>query len=294
MKNYKQISVNILASQIDALSDCLFELGALSISMTDAKDEPLFQLTPGEEKFWRETTLHALFDKNSDCEAIISTIKNIQSQFKTTEFLIQTIEDKNWVIETQKQFSAKAFGHLWICPMWEKETFDARDKKILFLEPGLAFGTGTHPTTQLCLTWLATHDLKHKTVIDYGCGSGILALSALVLGAEVVHATDHDEQALLSTQNNANYNAFEKKLYIVDTHDIKTARADIVIANILANPLIELADTLRNLLKPGGQLILSGILTNDFDRVIVAYQAHFEVAEKKILGEWGLVSFSAR
>lgn len=291
MKNHKQISASVSAHQIDALSDCLSELGALAISMTDAKDEPLFQLTPGEEKFWQETTLHALFDESSDCEKIIADLKNTQPQFKTTKFLIEKIEGRDWVLETQKQFSAQAFGGLWVCPMWEKDTFDTRDKKVLFLEPGLAFGTGTHPTTQLCLTWLATHDLKHKTVIDYGCGSGILALGALALGAEAVYATDHDEQALLSTQNNADYNAFEKTLHIVNTTDIKKARVDIVIANILANPLIELADTLRNLLKPNGQLILSGILADDLDRVIAAYQAYFEVAEKKVLGEWGLVSF---
>jgi len=299
MPSHFQISVTVTADKIEALSELFADLGADAITMTDAKDEPLFQLTPDDEPHWQHTTVHALFDTNTpdfSAETIVQTIQKNNPEFQSLDFYIEKIANENWVSITQKQFRPQQFGkQLWICPQWERSMWEKshRDKKTIavFIEPGLAFGTGTHPTTQLCLTWLANHPPKKLTVIDYGCGSGILALSALALGAKTVWATDHDDQALISTENNAACNAFKNNLHIVNTTDIKSACADLVLANILANPLIELAPTLTELLSPKGKLILSGVLSQDADRVASAYLNHFTRTDMKQQGEWVLMEF---
>lgn len=294
MPTHFQISVTVTSDKIDMLSDIFSDLGAEAITMTDAKDEPLFQLTPEDGPLWQHTTLHALFDETLSAESMINDIKKNYPEFQSVDFFIEKIAPKNWVEETQKQFHAQQFNRLWVCPQWEKASFEKSHHKkdpVVYIEPGLAFGTGTHPTTQLCLTWLATHPLKKQIVIDYGCGSGILALAASALGAKTVWATDHDQQALISTENNAKCNSFKNEFHIVNTDEIKTARANIIVANILANPLIELASTLTALLLPKGKLILSGVLVNDADRVASAYENHFVRIDTQQQDEWVLMEF---
>lgn len=294
MPTHFQISVTVTNDKVDFLSDIFSELGAHAVTMTDAKDEPLFQLSPDDGPLWQHTTIHALFDDTLSAENMINEIKLSHPEFQTLDFFIEKIAPKNWVLETQKQFTAQQFGSLWICPQWERKTWKQSSNKkdpVVFIEPGLAFGTGTHPTTQLCLTWLATHPLKNQTVIDYGCGSGILALAACEMGAKTVWATDHDPQALTSTKNNASYNAFDSELHIVTTDEIKLARADIIVANILANPLITLSSTLTELLLPNGKLILSGVLADDADRVATAYENHFTRINTEEKDGWVLMAF---
>lgn len=296
LTNHFQISVTTPPDNIEILSDIFFDLGADAVTMTDAQDEPLFQLAPEEEPHWQHTTLHALFNSEYSADTIIQTIFEQHPELKILRFYSEKVENKNWVEVTQKQFHAQQFANLWICPQWEKSEWEKnpRYKKdpVVFIEPGLAFGTGTHPTTQLCLTWLATHSLKKQTVIDYGCGSGILALAAMAMDAKTVFATDHDAQALTSTENNASYNQFSSTLHILDTDAIQSTRANIVVANILANPLIELAPRLIGLLLPGGTLVLSGILAHDADRVASAYENHFTHRKTEVSGEWVLIEFS--
>ena len=288
---HHQVSVTVSPDQIDCLSDIFMEQGADAVSMTDAKDEPLFQLSPEDQPHWQQTTVHALFDAAMDVENIISAIKNNYPEYSKLRFHTEKIGEKNWVAETQKQFHAQAFGALWVCPQWEKDTFLQAHphEKVIFIEPGLAFGTGTHPTTQLCLTWVANH-ISQGSVIDYGCGSGILALGALAMGADLVYATDHDIQALESTHNNMRYNAFDiEKLQVKTTDQMLGIKADIILANILANPLIELAPTLTALLLPHGKLILSGVLKDDADRVFAAYQNHFTRIDMQEKDGWVLM-----
>lgn len=294
---YYELSATTSPAQIDFLSELLFAFGAETVTFTDAKDEPLFQLSPEDQPHWKQTTVNGLFvtESRDRLEEIIVFIKNNYAEFSASAFSIKKIEDKNWVEESQKHFHAQQFGTLWVCPQWEKEAFlekHAREKCI-FIEPGLAFGTGTHPTTQLCLTWLAMHDLKNKIVVDYGCGSGILALAACVSGAREVFATDHDGQALQSTLNNAAYNIFDAELIVRKTNDMSDVKADIVVANILANTLIQLASVLKSILKEKGQLVLSGVLKEDVDRVIAAFQDSFSVVEVLYQDEWSLISLSA-
>jgi ribosomal protein L11 methyltransferase len=297
MPTHFQISVTVTSDQAEILSDIFSDLGADAVTMTDAKDEPLFQLSPEHGPLWQDTTVHALFDDTLSADNLIISIKENHAEFKLLDFYIEKIAAKNWVEETQKHFHAQEFSGLWICPQWEKSAWEKSHSKkepVVFIEPGLAFGTGTHPTTQLCLTWLATHALKNQTVIDYGCGSGILALGACALDAKIVWATDHDNQALISTQNNANYNSFKNESHIVNTNDIQSARANIVIANILANPLISLAPTLTELVLPQGKLVLSGILANDSDRVAAAYENHFTRIKTEQKDEWVLIEFQLK
>lgn len=298
-----QISTTVTRDNVEGLSDIFSELGALSISLSDAKDEPLFQLSPEDNPHWQHTTIHALFDSMVSADAIVEDIQNNHPKFSSCDFYIEKVKNKNWVVETQKQFHPQQFGKLWVCPQWEKENFSKLHKNsiVVYLEPGLAFGTGTHPTTQLCLTWLS-ENIPHAnfnahsnlSVIDYGCGSGILALAACALGAKNVYATDHDIQALESTRNNEKYNRFKTQLHIVNTTDIQSARAHIVVANILANPLIDLAPTLTKLLLPHGQLILSGILLEDADRVFAAYKNHFAQMNLQHQDGWVLMSLNLR
>ena len=291
MVTHYQISITVTPNQIELLSELFSDLGADAVTMIDAKDEPLFQLSPEDNPHWQHTTLQALFNATIPAKKMIDKIKKNHPEFQACHFDIEKIENKNWVEETQKQFHAQKFGKLWICPQWEKNNFLQAHKNapVVFIEPGLAFGTGTHPTTQLCLTWIAKN-VAHESVIDYGCGSGILALAALALGAKIVFATDHDPQALESTGNNYTYNHFNDAiLHVRKINEMQLIKTEIVIANILANPLIELAPTLTQLLLPNGKLILSGILSHDADRVFAAYQNHFTRIDTQEKEGWVLM-----
>ncbi len=292
-----QITVNTTRDFAETLSDDFFELGALSVTMTDAEDEPLFEIDLKEKPLWQNMIITALFDQTISAKKIILKIKNINPAYQLLNFQSETIAEKNWVAESQQYFHAQQFGeNLWVCPEWEKENFKLPDNnKAIFIEPGLAFGTGTHPTTQLCLEYISNHPPKNKLVIDYGCGSGILALAAIALGAQKVFATDHDILALESTHNNASYNLFDKNnLIILKTNEINNTQADLMLANILANPLIELAPILTNLILPNGILILSGMLINDTDRVFAAYHNNFELERTAEKDGWALMELRKR
>jgi len=292
-----QLSATVTPDNIDLLSELFFALGAETVTLTDAEDEPLFQRSPEDQPHWQQTTVHGLYVFDTEKEAdgtCADIIRNIQEDaaFSKTVFTIKKLEDKNWVEETQKHFQPQNFGGLWVCPQWEKQAFlkTHANTPVIFIEPGLAFGTGTHPTTQLCLTWLATHDLKNKSVIDYGCGSGILAIAACAQQSARVYATDHDSQALESTINNARYNDFDPALLETRTTDkMHGVKADIIVANILANTLITLAPTLIDLLAENGTLVLSGVLREDVQRVVAAYDQVLTVTEIQYQQEWSLI-----
>lgn len=250
---FQQIRLTIDASEYDSLCETLEQLGALSITLMDAEDNPIFEPEPGTQPLWEKAILLALFDETAD-------LKN---------YAVEIIEDKNWQRECMDQFQPMRFGeHLWICPSWHE--INEPNGVIIKLDPGLAFGTGSHATTKLCLTWLATHDLNDKVIIDYGTGSGILAIAAMKLGAKKVYAVDIDTQALQAVEENAQQNNI--KLEIGKPENLPAIKADIIIANILANPLISLSTTLRSHLKQNGELVLSGILVSQFESVKQAYE----------------------
>ena len=282
-----QLSTTVGSEHVEWVADALSECGAVSVTLEESNDEALFQLHPRETPLWKLTRVVALFPENTDADSVIAALRQRFHLDPPLDFKSVLIEDQDWVRLTQQHFPVQQFNvRLWVLPKWcdEKEYTGI----TVTIDPGLAFGTGTHPTTQLCLEWLAEHPPKNQVVVDYGCGSGILALAALALGAQHVWAIDHDHQALQATHNNALLNDFvnEGNLKIQSSNEIPAVQSSLIIANILANPLIECASRIRQLAAFDATLILSGILEHEVDRVADAYQPDFSLCAVAIKDGW--------
>ena len=238
---------------------------------------------------WPNTEVTGLLEQGTDPKPILAVLKQLLGDH--IPMVATTLEDKNWIRAWMDQFKPLKFGqHLWICPSWL--SVDEKDSVVVMLDPGLAFGTGTHPTTSLCLSYLDSLDLKDKDVLDYGCGSGILAIAALKLGAKSATGVDIDEQALIASKENAKRNGVEDKLQLVMGTDKKLdlPQFPITVANILAGPLAELEPIIASLTQSGGKLALSGILTEQADSVIEAYSKDFVMNKVKDLDGWALLT----
>lgn len=271
------------------LIELLFEnIGALSVTLGDAADEALLEPAPGESPLWRQTRVSALFRGDSDADALRSAIAQTLGQDTGAELSMEVLEDQAWERAWLDAFRPMRFGRrLWVCPDGQQPPVD--DAVIVALDPGLAFGTGTHPTTALCLQWLEGRELREREVIDFGCGSGILAVAALKLGAARAIAIDHDPQALEATQANAEKNGVAGRIGI-HTGGYRPARpAPLLVANILAGTLIELEPVLAGLVEPGGHIALSGILAEQADQVSACYRADFEMEPPRQLDDWILL-----
>ncbi|MDF1826963.1 MAG: 50S ribosomal protein L11 methyltransferase [Legionellaceae bacterium] len=273
---------------VDIISERLEEQGALSVTVVDQHDDPILEPGPGETPLWPTSIIQALFSDASDAQA---AWRAIVSDYPALTHTIHDIPEQDWVRTCLDDVKPQPFGErLWVCPSWH--TPPQADAINLMLDPGLAFGTGTHPTTALCLTWLAHADLEAKTVIDYGCGSGILALAALKLGAHHVNAVDLDEQALIATQNNAEKNHLSSEKLSLSQPETLTQPVDILLANILLAPLLALEPRFQTLLNYQGVLVLSGVLATQVEQLIETYMApEWSHLETKIQGEWALVIF---
>jgi ribosomal protein L11 methyltransferase len=265
----------------EALSDAFSECGAAAVTYEDDADQPIYEPDLGTTPLWTATRLIALFDAEVDHNALITSLSKLVDALPT--FKVEAVEDKDWEREWMKNFHPMSFGErLWICPSWHEPP---EPKAInIMLDPGLAFGTGTHPTTALCLNWLDKAELTGKTVIDYGCGSGILAIAAALLGAERVIGVDIDPQALDATRDNAERNHVSIETYLPG--DCPEIQADLFIANILAGPLQNLAPMFANLCHAGTDIILSGILTTQADEVSQAYQPWFNMNPPTHKEDW--------
>ena len=268
----------------EIISECLSELSAQAITFQDAADEPLYEPEINTTPLWNSVIVRGLFSAETNMENIIKQLQNDLIGIHWN-YTIETVEESDWQNTWKKDFKPVCFGgRLWIVPSWH-EIPDPKGINLQ-LDPGLAFGTGSHPTTRLCLEWLATHDLKNKTMIDYGCGSGILALAAIKLGAIKVLAVDID-QALDATRDNAQRNNIsDSQLTPKMADELSDSRVDIVIANILANPLIELAPRLSQLCKSDGKLVLSGILEEQVEDVVAADKPYVDLTCSAKLEEW--------
>jgi ribosomal protein L11 methyltransferase len=276
-----QIILETDAATVDQISDGLFAVGAVSVTLQDAKEQPLYEPPLNSTPLWKRTQVVGLFKGDTD-RAELQT----QLQAMPAPYQIQTLEDQEWSRVWMDDFHPMQFGErVWICPSWQTPP-DPQAINIL-LDPGLAFGTGTHTTTALCLEWLdQQNDLSGKTLIDYGCGSGILAITAVKLGAARVWAVDNDPQALLATEENAKKNEVETYVSPVLPEQLPDFKADGILANILAKPLTKLAPTLAAHLKTGAPLLLSGILKEQCDNVIAAYAPYFAVTEVVERDNW--------
>ncbi|ELJ8544950.1 50S ribosomal protein L11 methyltransferase [Vibrio cholerae] len=286
-----QIKLNATNDNAEAIGDMLMEeTGAVSVTFLDAKDTPVFEPLPGETRLWGDTDVVALYEADMDTSLILQQIKASNMLAEGFAHKVEQVEDKDWEREWMDNFHPMQFGRrLWICPSW-REVPDPQAVNVM-LDPGLAFGTGTHPTTALCLEWLDNLDLSGKTVIDFGCGSGILAIAAIKLGAAKVIGIDIDPQALLASKDNAARNGVEDQIEVYLPKDQpESLVADVVVANILAGPLRELSPIIKGLLKPGGQLAMSGILDTQAESVAEFYRDDLEldpIAEKS---EWCRIS----
>ena len=262
--------------QVDHLSDTLFLLGANVVSLENGADESDDE---SDKSIWNTTILIALFEDNSFADPVTQYLTSQMKQGLLISFKQQAIEDQDWLRTCLDQFTPQPFGkRLWICPSWN--TPPTPDAVNVLLDPGKAFGTGTHPTTKLCLEWLDQHIQGNETVIDYGCGSGILAIAALKLGAANVIAVDCDDDARHACQMNAQLNQISKDKLSIHSLEMKIQQqADILIANILLNPLIDLSTYFSSLVKSGGKIVLSGILHAQLSDVLPFYQSQFIMAE---------------
>lgn len=267
-----QLRINTTNELAEQISEQLEESGAVSVTFQDTYDNPVFEPLPGETKLWGNTDVVGLYDAQIDIDELKAILNLDQYSYK-----IEQLEDKDWEREWMDNFHPMKFGkRLWICPSW-RDIPDPNAVNVM-LDPGLAFGTGTHPTTALCLTWLDSLDLNNKIVIDYGCGSGILAIAALKLGAKRVIGVDIDPQAIQASRDNAERNNVSEKIELYLAKDLpNNLQADVVVANILAGPLKELEPQINNLVKTNGKLGLSGILATQSQSVYEAYQTHFEL-----------------
>lgn len=281
-----QIKINTTGADAENLSDALMASGAVSVTFQDTHDNPVFEPLPGETRLWGDTDVIGLYEADSDMAAVIEALAGYPPLGKGFHHKIEQLEDKDWEREWMDNFHPMRFGErLWICPSW-RPVPDANAVNVM-LDPGLAFGTGTHPTTALCLQWLDGLDLDGKTVIDFGCGSGILAIAALKLGAARAVGIDIDPQAIQASRDNAQRNGVADRLELYLSHEKPCdLSADVVVANILAGPLRELAPLISTLPRPGGYLGLSGILASQAENVEAAYADAFildPVVEKE---EW--------
>lgn len=284
---WKEVSLIVDGSKAEEISDVLFCLGAVSVTYEDAKDDPILEPLPGEQKMWPTTVVTALFEKGTDTSPVISYLQH--SYGDQWPIAAHDLEDRDWVRVWMENFKPIQCGkRLWICPSW-CEVPDPQAVNVM-LDPGLAFGTGTHPTTFLCLGFLDSLDLTSKNVVDYGCGSGILAIAMLKLGAAQAFGVDIDPQALIASRDNAERNHVVERLRLFDgSQQQEIPASPVVVANILAGPLVELEPNLAALCQSGGRLGLSGILAEQADEVIEAYQKDFVIDSTKEKEGWILI-----
>ncbi|MFM4995241.1 50S ribosomal protein L11 methyltransferase [Aeromonas sanarellii] len=279
-----QIRINATAKTADKVSNMLLGRGAQAVTFMDAKDVPVYEPMPGETPLWGETEVMGLFDAETDPAPTIAFFQQIFGE--DVGYKVEQLEDKDWVREWMDHFHPMQFGErLWICPSWRD--VPNPDAVNVMLDPGLAFGTGTHPTTALCLQWLDGLDLAGKTVVDFGCGSGILGIAALKLGAARVIGIDIDPQAIQASRDNAMRNgvADQIELYL-PADQPQGVEADVVVANILAGPLRELAPLIAGHGKPGSLMALSGVLESQAQELELIYGQWFDMDPTAVKEEW--------
>lgn len=288
--NWIQLRLTIERSFVEKIEVLLFENQALSVTCQDAEDQPILEPGLGEMPLWNKVLIVALYEGSIDTKQIQSVLEIDPLWSHVPGSRWEVLEDKEWVRAWMEDYHPIQFGkRLWICPSWKAAP--QPDAINIFLDPGLAFGTGTHATTALCLQWLEENIQQHQRLIDYGCGSGILAIAALKLGALSVLAVDYDPQALQATRDNAERNSIKKtELEIVSPENTGLLIVDGLIANILAETLTELAGTLAQRVKPDGWIVLSGILEHQTESLIALYSQWFNMNDPVILEEWALLS----
>ena len=292
--SWLQLTLESDHESAEQLSELLEQFGAVSISLTAMSDEKIFgQAIEKYPVLWQQTRVIALLHEDTDLDTLLVCLRNRAGEGKIGKHEISMLEDRDWVNEFKSAHGVKIFAEsLCVCPSWCE--LPRNDLPHIILDPGLAFGTGNHETTAACLEWLAENNIRGKTVIDFGCGSGILALAAVKLGAEKVYAVDIDPQALKASQENAKRNGITDRLVIAHPEDIQLPVVDILVANVLLNPLQELASLFSELVHPSGDLVLSGLLSTQAEECLEVYQSWFNMGEPVFKQEWSLLHGTRR
>jgi len=290
-----ELILTVRSEQQPRVEEALDELGALSITMQDADaetpdEQAIFEPGVGELPLWPTITLNALFEADADRRGLSEALGDLLPWLEPDHMQFRDVADEDWERAWMDQFKPMAFGRrLWIYP-WNIEPPADEDIVVVRLDPGLAFGSGTHPTTALCLAWLDSLDLKGKTVTDFGCGSGILAIAALKLGAASAVGVDNDPQALTASADNAERNEVAERLALFLPEDVEAEPADVFIANILAGPLGELAPTFAAAAKPGAPFAISGILQGQEEELLQRYAEWFDDLRVDTQEDWVRIS----
>jgi ribosomal protein L11 methyltransferase len=270
----------------ERLSEFFLEQGALSVTFEDAADQPIYEPDPGQTPLWTRTRVVALFPAGQDLAGLRQALASSFGEPALDRLRQQALPDQDWERAWMADFRPMRFGQrLWVCPSG-MDVPEPEGAVVLDLDPGVAFGTGTHPTTALCLSWLDQHPPVDRRVLDYGCGSGILAIAALKLGAAEVWGTDIDDQALWASEQNALRNGVRDRLHLTRPEALRLAPVDLLMANILVNPLLDLAQTLTDSVRPGGDLLLSGILAEQSALIVDAYGAGFRLSKPREREGW--------
>ncbi|MCF6225265.1 MAG: 50S ribosomal protein L11 methyltransferase [Xanthomonadales bacterium] len=286
--NWLEVRIEIRESQLEALENQLLELGALAVTLTDSEDHPLLEPGVDQTPLWPKLTVTGLFPGETKKKPITNHLNRLSFIQHASDISFSKLQDQAWERSWMTRFKTMRFGkNLWIVPSTTAKSEYPSDPEavIIQLDPGLAFGTGTHPTTALCLEWIDAQDFSGKVVIDYGCGSGILAIAAALKGAKMVYAIDNDPQAILATNENARRNNVCSQV-IAGMPELETPPADILLANILALPLIEMAAQLVGRLKPHSPIVLSGILEEQQAQVVAAYRGLCSSIDCQSNEEW--------
>jgi ribosomal protein L11 methyltransferase len=294
-----ELSLTVRAEQQPRVEEALDDLGSLSITLRDANaetadEQAIFEPGVGELPLWPTITLNALFDADIDRRGLSEALSELLPWLEPDQLSFRDVADEDWERAWMDQFKPMSFGRrLWIYP-WNIVPPDDDELAIVQLDPGLAFGSGTHPTTALCLEWLDSLDLIGKHVIDFGCGSGILAIAALKLGAAAAVGVDNDPQALTASADNAERNQVADRLALFLPEDFAGEPAEVFVANILAGPLGELAPTFAALAKPGAPFALSGILQGQQEELLARYAEWFDGLRVDVREDWVRISGQRR
>jgi ribosomal protein L11 methyltransferase len=279
---FLQFTADVGAADPGLLEEACFLAGALSVTLTDAADNPVLEPAPGATPLWPTIRLSALFPEQDPQRVAALLTTFLDEPLPLHRF--EEVRDRLWEREWLKDFRPMRFGkRLWVCPHGAPAPDE--DAVVVWLDPGLAFGTGSHPSTRLCLEWLDAAQLNGSEVIDYGCGSGILSIAALRLGARSVVAVDIDPQALIATHDNAARNDVAERV-VTFPPEAPIASADILLANILSGPLLELAPRFATLVRPGGRLVLAGLIVSQAGPVTLAYRPWFDIRPSGAHDDW--------